>query len=303
MHPVGGEHRDRLHLVEDRVRGAVAGGFAADRVDAAVRTAIVGPRHQLVVDVDLREIDRLGAAGLGHGEALGHLVDRDHPAGAHHQGRADGELADRPAAPDRDGIAVLDLGVLGGHVAGREDVGEEERLLVRDAVRDLDRSDVGHRHAQILGLAAAVAAEHVAEAEEAGRRVTHRLDRHLGIGVGPVAAENMPRWQNQHWPQLIVKGTTTRSPILRLVTSGAKLDHLAHVLMAQDVAALHRRLIAVEQMQVGAADRAGGDLDDRVAGVLDLRIGNGVDADVALPVPAQCAHQSAPNCIVACASR
>ena len=188
MHPVGGEHRDRLHLVEDRVRGAVAGGFAADRVDAAVGAAIVGPRHQFVVDVDLREIDGLGAARLGHGQALGHFVDRDHPASAHHQRGANGELANRPAAPDRDGIAILDLRVLGGHVAGREDVGKEERLLVRDAVRDLDRADVGHRHPQILGLAAAVAAEHVAEAEQPGRRVAHRLDRHLGVGIGPVTS-------------------------------------------------------------------------------------------------------------------
>ena len=37
----------------------------------------------------------------------------------------DGELPDRSAAPDRDGIARLDVAVLRGHVAGREDVGEE----------------------------------------------------------------------------------------------------------------------------------------------------------------------------------
>ena len=167
MHPVGSEHGDGLHLVEHRVRGAVAGGLAADRIDAAVGAAVVGPCHQLVVNVDLREIDRLGASGLGHRQPLGHLVDRDHSAGAHHQRRADGELPDRPATPDRDGIAVLDLGVLGGHIAGRKDVGQKERLLVGDAVGNLDRADIGHRYAKILGLAAAVAAEHVAEAEEA----------------------------------------------------------------------------------------------------------------------------------------
>ena len=60
--------------------------------------------------------------------------------------------------------------------------------------------------------------------------------------------------------------------------------------MAENVAAFHRRLVAVEEMQVGAADRAGGDLDYRIAGVLDLRIGDGVDANVAFPVPAKCAH-------------
>ena len=155
VHPVGRQERRRLHLVEDRVGRAVAGGLAADRVDAAVGAALVGARHQLVIDIGLREIDRLGAAGFRHRQPLGHLVDRDHAAGAQHQRRADGELADRSAAPDRDGVARLDLRILGRHVAGREDVREEQRLLVGDAVGDLDRADIGHRHAQILGLAAA----------------------------------------------------------------------------------------------------------------------------------------------------
>ena len=83
---------------------------------------------------------------------------------------------------------VSDLRVLGGHVAGREDVGQEQRLFVGDAVRHLDRADIGHRDAQIFGLAAAIAAEHVAEAEQAGGRMAHRLDRHLGIRIGAVAA-------------------------------------------------------------------------------------------------------------------
>ena len=60
--------------------------------------------------------------------------------------------------------------------------------------------------------------------------------------------------------------------------------------MAENVAALHRWLIAVEQMQVGAADRAGRNLDDCVARMLNLGIRNGVDADVAFSVPTKCAH-------------
>jgi hypothetical protein len=56
--------------------------------------------------------------------------------------------------------------------------------------------------------------------------------------------------------------------------------------MAEDVAALHGRLVSVEQMKVGAADGAGGDLDDRVAGMLNLRIRNRVYPDVAFSVPA-----------------
>ena len=39
------------------------------------------------------------------------------------------------------------------------------------------------------------------------------------LGLVRSQQENRPFWQNQHWPQLIVNGTTTRSPILRFVTS------------------------------------------------------------------------------------
>jgi hypothetical protein len=66
----------------------------------------------------------------------------------------------------------------------------------------------------------------------------------------------------------------------------AQLDHFAHVLVAENIAALHGRLVAVEEMKVRAADGAGSDLDDRIARVLDFWIGNRIDPDVAFSVPA-----------------
>jgi hypothetical protein len=71
----------------------------------------------------------------------------------------------------------------------------------------------------------------------------------------------------------------------------ADFDDLAHRLVAEDVALLHRRHEPVEEVQVGAADAAGGDPDDRIAGVLDLGVGNGVDANVASAVPTQGFHR------------
>jgi hypothetical protein len=76
--------------------------------------------------------------------------------------------------------------------------------------------------------------------------------------------EKRPFWQNQHWPQLIVNGDNGAIADLEISHLGAELDHLTHILMAHDVAALHRRLISVEEMEIRAADRTGGDLDDRV---------------------------------------
>ena len=104
-----------------------------------------------------------------HAQAVVEPVDRDHPLGAEQVGALDRELADRAAAPDRDDVAGLDAAHVGGHVAGREDVGEKQHLVVVQALGDLDRSDVGERHARVFGLAAGVAAEQVRVAEDAAR--------------------------------------------------------------------------------------------------------------------------------------
>ena len=60
--------------------------------------------------------------------------------------------------------------------------------------------------------------------------------------------------------------------------------------MAEDIATFHRWLIAIQKMQVRAADSAAGYLDDCIPGMLDLGIGNRIDANVTFSVPAKCAH-------------
>ena len=56
--------------------------------------------------------------------------------------------------PDRADVAVLDVAHLRAHVAGGEDVGEEEHLLIGEAAPDADRTHVGERHPGVLGLPA-----------------------------------------------------------------------------------------------------------------------------------------------------
>ena len=107
----------------------------------------------------------------------GKAVDGDDPLGAQQKRALDRELADRPAAPDRDRVARLDLAVLRGHVAGREDVGEEQHLLVGQRVGHLERPDVGERHAHVLRLPAGIAAVHVRVAEQARARIAARASR------------------------------------------------------------------------------------------------------------------------------
>ena len=64
--------------------------------------------------------------------------------------------------------------------------------------------------------------------------------------------------------------------------------------MTEDIAALHRGLVTVQEMQVGTTNRAGRDLDDRIARMLNFRIRTSVDPDIAFSVPAQCAHDFPP---------
>ncbi len=115
----------------------------------------------------LRIVDDFGAAFLRQPQPLRNAIDADHLARAQHLGAANGELSDRSAAPDRDDVTVLDIAVLGRHVAGREDVAQEEHLLVLQIALDLQRSDVGEGHARILRLSAGISAVHVRITEQA----------------------------------------------------------------------------------------------------------------------------------------
>ena len=85
---------------------------------------------QAFEDVALALVEDLGSGRLGHREPLGNALDRDDPLGAEEEGAADRKLADGAGAEDRDRVAGRDVAVLRRHPARREDVGEEEDLLV-----------------------------------------------------------------------------------------------------------------------------------------------------------------------------
>jgi hypothetical protein len=75
----------------------------------------------------------------------------------------------------------------------------------------------------------------------------------------------------------------------------ANLDHFAHRLVADHIAALHLRNDAVEDVEVGAAYGAGRHLDDGVARMLDFRVGDRFAADVVLAVPDEGFHSITPQ--------
>ena len=287
--PVRRHERHRLGLVVPVVEaGAV--GFHADRIDAGVRSDSAGHVLDAVKDVVFQRIEDLRAGVGRHPQPLRDRIDGDHPAGAQHERAPDGELTDRAAAPHRYRLAVLDLAVLGRHVSRREDVGHEEDLFVREMCGHLERADVGVRHARVLRLTAGVPAHHVRVAEQAGRREAVQLLRHRGIGIGVVAARPQIVRAEEAAPAGDRKRHDDPVTLRQVADPASDVHHLAHELVAQNVARPHRRNEAVEQVKVRPADRTRRDLDDRVAWVLDRWIGHVLDADDVGAFPADGFH-------------
>jgi hypothetical protein len=94
----------------------------------------------------------LGSLRPGHLQTRLVLVYREDLPGAHYEGAGYSELAHGTAAKDRDRIAVANFGELRPKPAGREDIGEHDRLLVGDLIGQLDAVHGGERYPRVLGL-------------------------------------------------------------------------------------------------------------------------------------------------------
>ena len=77
---------------------------------------------------------------------------------------------------------------------------------------------------------------------------------------------------------------------LEILNTGSDFNNLPHRFVTEHVAALHLGDHAVKDMEIGAANRAGRDLDDRVSAILDFWIRHGFASDVVLAVPGQSFH-------------
>ena len=99
--------------------------FRANGIYATVRSPAIGHFLDSFVNgaITLFEIDCLGPPMFPrHFEPFRNSVDRDDTTGAEHPCALDRELPDWTTAPYRHRIAVLDAGILGGHITGRIDV-------------------------------------------------------------------------------------------------------------------------------------------------------------------------------------
>ena len=153
--------------------------------------------------------------------------------------------ADRAGADDRDGVAGGDHAVEHADlVGGGQDVGEEQDLLVGELIGDLVDGVVGERDARVLGLEAVdqVAEDPAATAE--------------ALSVAALLAEAAAPAGGHAGEQ---------DPVAGGHRGDGRADLLdgADGLVAEDRAGRGLGHVALEDVQVGAADRGGVDAHDR----------------------------------------
>ncbi len=231
-------------------------GRYTDRLDGHVRSEPVGQVPHEGDGVFPGVVDhQVGAEQLRRLETGVGQVDGDDPArrvqlSAEYGGEPDGAGADHD-----DRVARLDLPVEHTHlIGGGEDVGQHEDLLVGRAVGYPERGGVGERHANVLGLGAV---DRVAEDPAAAG---------LALPVAGLAAEPACPARADAGDQHTVARRERTDAVADLVDGPDRL-------VTQNPAVAHLRQVALENVQVGTADRGRIHLHDNVAVIGDLGVG------------------------------
>jgi hypothetical protein len=210
---------------------------------------------------------------------LGRVVNRNDLPGAEERGAANRELADRAAAPDRHGIVTLNVALLDGHISGRENVRQKDKLVIVELFRHFLQVHVAQWHAQELGLPARVPPRKVRIAKHAGCRLAEHCFAEVRLRVRILAAAPQLSTAEKALAAAHKKWNRHAVADLHFVSVDARAEFLddAHRLVAEDIAGLHKRDEAVDQVQVGAADTRRGYANDGVARVNDFWIGDVFD--------------------------
>jgi len=154
-------------------------------------------------------------------------------------------------------------------------------------VGDLHRADVREGDANVLGLSTLVAAGRVRIAEHAARDVAVRvgvlaISRETALAVKAAAAGD-------------VEGHDDAIALAQRGHAAAGLLHHAGEFVPERASDARIRDVAVQEMEVGAADGGSRHLEDDVVGMLDPGIGLAGDLDLVRSLIAQCAHLGFPS--------
>lgn len=167
------------------------------------------------------------------------------------------EQPDRTRAEHRHRIAGPDARVLRAHVAGGEDVAEEEHVLVRQARGHPLAHVIGERHPDRLRLPARILLPEAAPEDRAAGGDALGGQAH----AAPLAEPARDR-ERRDDPVALPELAHRRARLL---------DH-AHELVPHHHPGVEPGDPPVILVQVGAADRAGGDAQHHVGGIHDARV-------------------------------
>ena len=224
----------------------------AHRLERDVGAEPIGELHDARQCVLATVVDRrVGAEPRGALEPGVGKVDRHDATGRVERCGEDRRQPDRSGADDRDDVTRRDHAVEHADlVGGREDVGEEQDLLVAELIRDLVDGVVRERDAGVLRLEPVdQVSEDPAAAAEA-----------LAVASLPAEAATPARADaGQQHP--VADGNRAHAR--------ADLLHRSHGLVTEHRAGRGLRHIALEDVEVGAADRRAVDPDDDVRRIDD----------------------------------
>jgi hypothetical protein len=200
------------------------------------------------VEVD----DEVGSHLLCHLQPPRNPIDGDDGSGPHEPGARGGAEPDRALREDGNRIADSDSGVLGPSKSGAHDIGAHQHLLVSEAVGY--GSEVRHRerNTEVFGLASV---DGVAEPPSAGRAGGSLRSAALGVMAGQAGAA------------LTAGGNGPDDDALPDVVAGHSRPEFrddTHGLMSDGESGCHR-VLAFEDVHVGAADGRGGYAHERIA--------------------------------------
>ena len=206
-----------------------------------------------------------------HLQTFGHGVDADDQRRAQQPCPKRRAQANRTLREDGDRVADLHAAAFGAAQAGREDIWHEHDLLVAEPVGNRRQvgSCVGHQ--QVLGPRAV---DGVAEAPAAQRAATLRVRAVETVEALPAGRDGA----DDH---------ALADVILRLEPLAQLVDD-ANRLVSEDQAVADG-ILALDDVDVGAADRRGRDADDRLSRSRD-RLGTLLDGQPALTAECNCLH-------------
>lgn len=149
-----GEYPDYGHapVGTGRVDRSEQGRLRSDGFDGHIHPKPPCEPHELLDWIDLIHVDGYGAKLSRPLQPLGNPINSVDCGGPEELSGQLSEKAHWPATKNCHYIPCLDLAVLGGHVAGREDVSQKDDLLVSQSLGDLLESGVCQWHADVLGL-------------------------------------------------------------------------------------------------------------------------------------------------------